>query len=121
MIKSKNFLCGIFNTVREMELLFIYVSQTRHIAEHNALMLIKVSILLPKFGFGSYGTHPIPTLIVLNMHYSYRENKLHKVLMKNFLKNISSNHTYADSWFFKLKVLPDATSIGNKIENNKCE
>ena len=87
---------------------FIF-SQTRHIAEHNALMLIKVSILLPKFGFGSYGTHPIPTLIVLNMHYSYRENKLHKVLMKNFLKNISSNHTFANSWFFKLKFLPDAT------------
>ena len=96
-------------------------SQTRHIAAHNAHMPIKVSILLRKFGFGSYGTHPIPTLIVLNMHYSYRENKLHKVLMKNFLKNISSNHTFANSWFFKLKFLPDATSIGNKIENNIYE
>ena len=41
--------------------------------------------------------------------------------MKNFLKNISSNHTFANSWFFKLKFLPDATSIGNKIENNIYE
>ena len=79
-------------------------------------MLIKVSILLPKFGFGSYGTHPIPTLIVLNMHYSYRENKLHKVLMKNFLKNISSNHTFANSWFFKLNFLPDAMLLAIKLK-----